>query len=285
MPALNKGKRIRSFFEKEAEAIFSKYLVMETLLPSTRGKGASHKGEEGRYIESLLRDFLNRHLPSDLKAMSGFIIRPSTKTGSDNLSRVLKYEDEHSKQLDVIIYDIARYPVYERFEEFCIVPPEGVVGIISVKKTLRKHDLRNELQSLQEAVSLCRNGQKWDPYSGIFSFQSEAKDIRAKDYFEIIEKENIGKPFSLMINEVNIWNQFVIFKFRETDSPLGSSRYVEVNCKGKKHIGLQRILQSIMGVYYNSERNSSLARPGFVSFEKGTFGNAPVLGDIKTTSK
>ena len=39
----------------------------------------------------------------------------------------------HSTQLDIIVYDSAKYPIFQRFGESVIVPPEGVVGIISVK--------------------------------------------------------------------------------------------------------------------------------------------------------
>lgn len=130
-----KGLRVRKFFDIEAKELMERYRVIETLLPNANVKGAYHRGEEGRHIESLLRSFLNLHLPSNLKAMSGFILSPSTKTGIDDHYRVENKFDQHSRQLDIIVYDIANYPIYERFEEFCIVPPEGVVSIISVKKT------------------------------------------------------------------------------------------------------------------------------------------------------
>lgn len=35
---------------------------------------------------------------------------------------------------EFLIYNSARYPVFQRFGDSVIVPPEGVVGIISVKK-------------------------------------------------------------------------------------------------------------------------------------------------------
>jgi len=127
-----KGQRVRHFFEIEAQTLLARYRVIETLLPHARTRGAAHRGEEGRYIESLLWSFLNKHLPGNLRAVSGFILCPSTKTGVQNLNRVAEYPDRHSSQLDIIIYDFDAFPVFERFEEFCIVPPEGVVGVLSV---------------------------------------------------------------------------------------------------------------------------------------------------------
>jgi hypothetical protein len=106
-----KGLRVRRFFELEARALEDSYKVIETLLPNAATKGAAHRAEEGRYIESLLRSFLNRHLPGNLRAVSGFLLCPSTKTGISDLARVQEFEDRHSNQLDVIVYDFDSYPV------------------------------------------------------------------------------------------------------------------------------------------------------------------------------
>lgn len=149
-----RGEPVRSFFDLEAEVLDRRFQTIETLLPAEERDGAAHTGEEGRQIESLLRDFLNRHLPAELRAFSGFILRPATKTGAYDLHRVSQ-TDKHSKQLDIIVYDRAHYPVYEQFEEFVIVPPEGVVGILSVKKRLYLSHLRAELASLKYAAELC----------------------------------------------------------------------------------------------------------------------------------
>jgi hypothetical protein len=80
-----KGNRVRSFFEIEARTLQERYRIIETLLPNVKTKGAAHRGEEGRFIESLLRTFLNKHLPANLQAVSGFILCPATKTGVANI--------------------------------------------------------------------------------------------------------------------------------------------------------------------------------------------------------
>jgi hypothetical protein len=174
-----KGARIRRFFNAEAQALRDKFLMMETLIPAVGRTGSGHVAEEGRYLEALLRDFLNKHLPSDVRAYSGFILRPATKTGVDDLRRVKTSDDEHSTQLDVIIYDISRFPIYERFEEFVVVPPEGVIGIVSVKKTLRLADLTKELNSLRRAASLCEQENIRGPY--LACLPSKATAFRQKD--------------------------------------------------------------------------------------------------------
>ena len=84
----HKGLRVREFFEIEAQTLLQRFRTIETLLPHAMAKGAAHRGEEGRYIESLLRSFLNKHLPGNLRAVSGFILCPSTKTDVQDTSRV-----------------------------------------------------------------------------------------------------------------------------------------------------------------------------------------------------
>lgn len=58
----------------------------------------------------------------------------------------------HSTQLDIIVYDSAKYPIFQRFGESVIVPPEGVVGIISVKKHLHDTDVTHELSVLKKLL-------------------------------------------------------------------------------------------------------------------------------------
>jgi hypothetical protein len=280
-----KGGRIREFFNIEAEVLRRRFRVLQTLLPSSTGSGAAHKGEEGRHVEALLRDFLNRHLPSELRAMSGFIVKPATKTGSDNLTRVETETDNHSTQLDVIIYDIAHYPVYEQFEEFCVVPPEGVIGVISVKKTLRRPEVKKEVQALARVADLCHLPNQRGPYIGLFAFQAADTAMKADDIFKTIEPTLKHHSYDSMVNEIIVIDRYVIFKWRLRDSPDGTVRYVNVNCKNKMYIAIQRMIQSILGVYYDASRVQLHERPGFVSFKKGTFGRAPVLGDLPYPNK
>lgn len=280
-----KGNRVREFFEIEAEVLHRRFLVLQTLLPSSTRSGSAHTGEEGRYVETLLRDFLNRHLPSQLLALSGFIVRPSTKTGVENLTRVESETDRHSTQLDVIIYDIANYPVYERFEEFCIVPPEGVVGVVSVKKTLRKSEIGKEIGALSAVADLCRLPGRRGPYIGLFGFQASESTTEAEEAFKVIRPHMEGRCFDSMVNEITVIDRYVIFKWRLQDSPTGKVRYVKVDCQNKMHVAIQRMIQSVLGVYYDKTRGQTRERPGFVSFEKGTFRDGPVLGDLSLRSE
>ena len=48
------GKRIQEYLSKEAKALLTVYRQFQTLLPADNEDAASHKGEDGRYIESLI---------------------------------------------------------------------------------------------------------------------------------------------------------------------------------------------------------------------------------------
>lgn len=280
MQESQKGLRVRNFFEIEARTLLDRYKVIETLLPHRQSQGAAHRGEEGRFIEALLRAFLNKHLPKNLQAISGFILRPSTKTGIQDLARVREHEDRHSSQLDILVYDMDSYPVFERFEEFCIVPPEGVLGIISVKKTLYNADIEAELSALRMAAELCQEVGRRGPFTAIFAFSAKEpsnKKLNAK-IFSAIQNVHSEGSFDPMINEVSVLARTCVFKNRPNKVAENKARYVAIDCTRESHIPLQRLLQSLMSVYYDETRVAGKSRPGFASFRKGTFADSPELG-------
>ncbi|GIQ76635.1 DUF6602 domain-containing protein [Bradyrhizobium sp. RD5-C2] len=285
MDDVAKGLRVREFFKIEAKTLLDRYHTIETLLPHAATRGAAHRGEEGRHIESLLRSFLNKHLPANLRAVSGFILCPSTKTGVQNVKRVTEFRDRHSRQLDVIVYDLDAYPVFERFEEFCIVPPEGVVGIISVKKKLYNREIEYEISALKEAADLCGQQDRRGPFTGLFAFSAEEKsDAKlGRKIFDQTKKTHGGHAFDPMINEASVMGRICVFKNRPGYEGGRSARYVAVDSREEIHIPLQRLLQSLLSVYYDETRDSGKQRPGFVSFRRGTFADSPELGMVPCT--
>ena len=168
-------ERIKEYWSREMDALLETYEQFQTLLPSETDCGAAHKGEDGRYVEHLVREYLRRYLPKDLEVLTGFILRPAVLCGKSDKSRK---KDEHkiSGQLDILVYDTAHYPVYQRFGESVIVPPEGVAAILSVKKYLRPEYIESEAESLLRAVRLCPhklgNGKKAKcPFTALISIE------------------------------------------------------------------------------------------------------------------
>lgn len=122
------GKRIREYWSNEMQALLDTYKQFQVLIPAKNRNGADHNGEDGRYVETLIREYLKRYLPKDLEVLTGFILRPAVKTGLKNKCRQ-DQQDMHSTQLDIIVYDSAKYPIFQRFGESVIVPQKELLGL------------------------------------------------------------------------------------------------------------------------------------------------------------
>lgn len=266
------GQRIQAFFQQEALSMLDAYKNFETLIPSPKGSGADHKGEDGRFVENLIRSFLIKYLPKELEVLTGFIVRPAVKIGKDDRSRQ-NDSDQHSTQLDIIVYNSAQYPVYLRSNDTVIVPPEGVISVISVKKTLNDNDIAHELEALKNASKLCRCNKIRGPYTALVSMDNNIikKD---PDTFNWIFKKmestynsDDDLSFDDMIGYIGSFKHWGIFKARPSSKHPEKARYVafEHDKNNENHLGLQFLLTGILSVYYDKSR-SAITRPGFTSF-------------------
>ena len=270
------GKRIQEYLSNEAKALLTVYKQFQTLLPHPTQNAASHKGEDGRYIESLIKEYLKRYLPSDLEVFTGFILCPAVKTGINNRTRT-NQEDKHSTQLDIIVYDSHHYPIFQRFGDNVIVPPEGVVGIISVKKKFNDNDFFREAVSLKNAAKLCRytneNGTKIrGPYLAMIAMHSiEKKETTTQEWiFKKVasaydsSQDTFDETVGLITN-VEGWS---IFKRRPNEDLTKAEYICTEHHEGEEHFSLQFLLTGILSVYYDPTRNSR-ERPGFTAFPSG----------------
>lgn len=266
------GSTIQKFFQQETLSMFDAYKNFEILIPSPRGAGAEHKGEDGRFVENLIRSFLSKYLPKELDVLTGFIVRPSVKVGKNDKSRK-KWKDDHSTQLDIIIYNSAQFPIFLKSNETVIVPPEGVISIISVKKTLNDDDIEHELHALKKASKLCRCRNIRGPYLALVSMETNINK-KDPDTFEWIfnkmkslydNDENLG--FDDMVGFIGVLKHWSIFKARPEKRKPCDARYVmfKHDKKTENHFGLQFLLTGVLSVYYDKSR-TNVIRPGFTSF-------------------
>ena len=286
------GKRIQQYLGKEVDALVEIYQQFERLIPNDKTEGAAHKGEDGRYVEELIRQYLKRYLPSSIEVLTGFILRPAVKTGLDGRERK-KENDAHSTQLDIIVFDSGNYPIFQRFGDSVIVPPEGVLAIISVKKHLNGNDIKNECAALKQASELCfTKGQDKKyirgPFLSIISVKSNIKKKRM-DNCEWIFKElqttynTKTKPyFDQLVGYIGALGEWSIFKRRPDGANINSADYIYFkHSDTETHLGLQFILTGILSVFYDSTR-SKINRPGFTGFPSGR-GTDKFLGKIEVT--
>ncbi|MGL5256127.1 MAG: DUF6602 domain-containing protein [Proteocatella sp.] len=281
------GKRIQKYWSNEMKALLDTYLQFQTLIPSSITQGAAHTGEDGRYVEMLIKEYLKRYLPRNIEVLTGFILRPAVKTGVDSRTRK-KEKDSHSTQLDILIYDSSMYPVFQRFGDSVIVPPEGVLGIISVKKTLHEVDIKNELIALKNAAKLCRcidnqNQPLRGPYLALVSMNSFKKQKKSTEkwIFEKISEcySKTTDTFDETIGYIGDFNRWSIFKKKPTSGKFDAEYIFFEHNKDEQHLGFQFLLTGILSVYYDSSRNST-TRPGFTGFPSRRNPNTN-LGSIK----
>ena len=286
------GKRIQDYWSSEVDSLVKTYQQFETLIPAPTGAGAAHKGEDGRFVEDLLREYLKRYLPNGLEVLTGFILRPAVKTGTTGRERGNEY-DKHSTQLDIIIFDSANYPAFQRFGNSAIVPPEGVVGIFSVKKHLNDKDIKKECEALFDAATLCETlssnvsmNKVRGPYLALVSVKSNIKKRRILNWiFDEVssaysDKTNI--TFDKLIGFIGALDEWSIFKRRPPKKNITKATYVAFQHKNEEsHLGLHFLLTGILSVFYDETRRN-LRRPGYTAFQSGR-GHDTDLGTIPCT--
>ena len=281
------GETIRRYWEAEVESLLDKYVQFERLIPNTTLKthpqheydfksGADHKLEDGLSVEALLRNTIRKFIPKNLEVLTGFIVRPAVKTGVNDKSRK-GGDDKHSSQLDIIVFDSARYPLFYQSGDTAIVPPEGVIAIISVKKSLSSEYVKQEAKALYSASKLCQKDNIRGPYLALVAMSdasnsegtpwSTAYNNIASAYTEISKDLN----FDDAIGYVGVLPKWSIFKSRpENNKGLfkNEAKYVFFKHeRNERHLGLQFIITGILSVYYDQSRNN-ISRPGYTGFHR-----------------
>jgi hypothetical protein len=284
------GQRLRANMLAEGKALLARYNQFATLLPAEETEGAAHRGEDGRFVEALLRSFLCDALPSSILVSTGFILRPAVKTGIKGNER-RGNKDQHSKQLDIIVFDGSNYPVFQQLGGSVIVPPEGVLAIVSVKKTLRERDIAPERDALCEAAQLCRcldqeNKPLRGPFLALFGATSSLE--KKKTAFENVVFSALSKEhrpstyFDEALGLIAVLDRGSVFKRRPTKA-IDVAEYIWFkHAEGEEHLALQLLLTGILSAFYDVGRTTR-RRPGYTGFEPGrthdaTLGQLPVAG-------
>jgi len=131
--------------------------------------GDRHQPTKGSYLESLLRRLLRRVLPARYRVSTGFIYR---------------WDDEPSRQIDVLIWDAQEHSSLLEEGELVVLPLDAVTAIIEVKSCLNAGELRSALSLLSPPwlVSWRHTSESSEagllqqtptvPFRGLFSFTS-----------------------------------------------------------------------------------------------------------------
>ena len=114
--------------------------------------GGHHWGEDGRFKEVLLMNHLKKILPSNVSIGTGFV----------------KNGEQITSQIDLIIYDNTR-PIPFSEEDFVIVFPESVYGIIEVKSKITSGMITETIVNANDNGRIIGK----NIFNGIFGYETE----------------------------------------------------------------------------------------------------------------
>ncbi len=128
----------------------------------------AHWGEDGRYKEILLADFLKSIVPNNVGVGTGFIRNK---------------ENELTNQIDIIIYK-NDYPCLFQKGDFVILMPESVLGIIEVKSNASINVLTKK-NGDKSTIEKCENNGRIiglnSIFNGIWGYDSDVKSTSIND--------------------------------------------------------------------------------------------------------
>lgn len=288
------GSRIRNFMENEVEAMLKTYNQFQILIPAEGRAGAGHPGEDGMYVEALLKNCIQKFIPAGLEVLTGFILRPAVKTGSRKRERA-RDKDRHSSQLDIIIYDSVTYPVFLRMGDHVIVPPEGVIGVISVKKNFYFSQLDQEIEALKQVGILCTGKNTADqevkgPFLALVAMDTKESGTAEKqgekvfDHLSTIFCEKGKNRYDWFPGYIGVLTKWSVYrakcpKTKQEEKPEKKAKYMLFKHEEEgMYLGFQLIINNLLTVYYDKTRGNE-RRLGFGGFGSGR-GYDKLLGTI-----
>lgn len=98
-----------------------------------------HNGEKGTARENILEEYLKSYIPEKYSFSKGTIV---------------DCKDVQSRQVDIIIHDKFLTPYLVDMDNTKIVPIESVYGVVEVKSTLTKEELRKCVKNIESVRKL-----------------------------------------------------------------------------------------------------------------------------------
>ena len=141
--------------------------------------GNRNWGEEGRYKEILLMNYLRRILPNTVSVGTGFV----------------RVDDKLTSQIDIIIYT-NDLPLLFQEGDFIITTPQNVIAIIEVKSKVCKSKFGEIVEKANANGKIICSKLERGIFNGIFSY--EIGSARIEKYAQKLEEldysQIIGNP-------------------------------------------------------------------------------------------
>jgi hypothetical protein len=195
-----------NIYNSEYDKLINGVELFRDLLPSDSKNASIHSGEEGRFVENLVVEFLRNSLPAQLEVASGFVV------GAKDLRL-------RSGQIDVLVYDKMQYAPLMKYGDAVVVHDRAVIAAISIKKNIKREEITKEFKALSRVGTICGKNGRPKLYLGVF-----ALDIHQLATFEKTVAESWGRIQSAyehrkegwagneMVNDLIVLNQFLIKK-------------------------------------------------------------------------
>jgi hypothetical protein len=125
--------------------------------------GGSHYPSLGQYKERLLADSIRDFLPRTVEVGTGFVMFPhadiNPPAGGQFHDPLNHSAFSMSRQCDILVYDVAKYPAIFRDRDFVVIRPEAVRAVIEVKGSLDRREVMSALTSFHDFANKWRTTQ------------------------------------------------------------------------------------------------------------------------------
>lgn len=195
---------IKEIFDEVSNQMSSELKLSRTSL--------NHPTMKGDVAETIFRSFLRKYLPNNLDISTGILVDT---------------EGNSSKQLDVIISDTAKTPIFFENSNHRIIPIECAYAVMEVKTKLNKNELEKSfknmksIRKLKKTAYFCQPGpieyshnmygKKWDIWPVnyyLFAYES----INIETLIKMVESTHNEQklPPHSRIDSICILNEGVI---------------------------------------------------------------------------
>lgn len=182
-----------------------------------------HNGEKGTARENILQEYLKSYIPEKYSFSKGTIV---------------DCKDVQSKQIDIIIHDKFLTPYLVDMNDTKIIPIESVYGVIEVKSTLSKDELRKCVKNIESVRKLQKktiSDYNFPTAGMVFAYNSDASlEAIYKNLNELSEDVDIDKRISC----VCVLNKGVI---------------IPVDKNGLRNVTLFPNVNTVYGIFNNTD--------------------------------
>src|SRR5437763_936837 len=102
-------------------------------------KAIDHPGLKGNVVEETFRTFLRNYLPQSLDVSTGILVDAEGRT---------------SKQLDIIISDALKTPIFYKSGDMRVIPFECAYSVIEIKTFLDSKEVERAFENMKSVRAL-----------------------------------------------------------------------------------------------------------------------------------